>query len=173
MKLLPYIYLLCQSGALFTVPPSERIYDVIITPLTATQVTSLAVATPLMTTQAQSKINTGFSRSSFITMAPQSRNPLELRQKCFDDRGFSVDCATWTGYYYTWGPPVSSPIPDTQDAYQRPIQGDPYQGGPGDDSGSGSTANYVGAAASTVMPLAICYIILMNIITLWAALSLT
>ncbi|KAK5938430.1 hypothetical protein PMZ80_009400 [Knufia obscura] len=88
-------------------------------------------------------------------MAPLSRNPLELRQRCFDDQGFSVDCATWTGYYYTWGPP-----------------GDPYAGGPGDDGNSGSTVNYVGSANHAIMPLAICYIILMNIITLWAALSL-
>ncbi|KAK5081865.1 hypothetical protein LTR70_008454 [Exophiala xenobiotica] len=90
-------------------------------------------------------------------MAPLSRNPLELRQKCFDDRGFSVDCATWTGYYYTWGP-----------------AGDPYAGGPGDDGSgsSGSNVVYVGGASHTMLPLAICYIILMNIITLWAALSL-
>lgn len=59
--------------------------------------------------------------STLMTIAPLSRNPLELRQKCFDDRGFSVNCATWTGYYYTWGG-----------------AGHPYAGGPGDGSGSGS-----------------------------------
>jgi len=52
------------------------------------------------------------------------------------------------------------------------MQGDPYAGGPGDDSGSGSTANYTGSANHSIVPLAICYIILMNAITLWAALSL-
>ena len=107
MKLLPYLYLLCQSRALFTVPPSERIYDKIITPLTATSSTSLSVATPEVTLEVKDHSTTEFSKSALITMAPLSRNPLELRQKCFDDRGFSVDCATWTGYYYTWGPPVS------------------------------------------------------------------
>jgi hypothetical protein len=58
--------------------------------------------------------------SSLVTIAPLSINPLELRQKCFNDQGFSVNCATWTGYYYTWGG-----------------AGHPYAGGPG-DSGSGS-----------------------------------
>ena len=110
MKLLPYLYLLCQSGALFTVPPSERVYDNIVTPLTATSETSLSVATPVNTIQPKDQTTTEFSRSALITMAPLSRNPLELRQKCFNDQGFSVDCATWTGYYYTWGPPVRTVI---------------------------------------------------------------
>lgn len=164
MRILPYIYLLCQSGALFTRPPLEPIYDVIITPLTTTE-TSLTTVTSTLHKEHSS---TEFSRSSLITMPPISRNPLELRQKCFDDRGFSVDCATWTGYYYTWGPPVSSNQACGQAKDQHIIQGDPYRGGPGDSGGS----RHTGSAASTVMPLAICYIILMNLITLWAALSI-
>lgn len=35
---------------------------------------------------------------------PPSLNRLELRQRCWNDQGFSVDCAVWTGYRYTWGP---------------------------------------------------------------------
>jgi hypothetical protein len=61
------------------------------------------------------------------------------RQECFNDQGFRVNCATWTGYYYTWGPP-----------------GNPYEGGPGQGGGSGSgyTTVIVGASsrASRVLP---------------------
>lgn len=56
--------------------------------------------------------------SALVTIAPLLPNPLERRQRCFNDQGFSVDCATWTGYYYTWGPP-----------------GNPYEGGPGEGGG--------------------------------------
>lgn len=35
---------------------------------------------------------------------PPSFNHLELRQRCWNDQGFSVDCAVWTGYRYSWGP---------------------------------------------------------------------
>lgn len=66
-----------------------------------------------------------------ITIAPLAANPLEKRQRCWDDRGFSVNCATWTGYYYTWGPP-----------------GNPYEGGPGEGGGSGSGG---GNSGSTVV----------------------
>jgi hypothetical protein len=61
------------------------------------------------------------------------------RQECFNDQGFRVDCATWTGYYYTWGPP-----------------GNPYEGGPGQGGGGGNgyTTVILGASsrASTVLP---------------------
>ena|SRR5947209_5883551 len=64
------------------------------------------------------------------------------RQECFNDQGFRVDCATWTGYYYTWGPP-----------------GNPYEGGPGEGGGAGGANNgyttvIVGGSsrASTVLP---------------------
>ncbi|KAK5048983.1 hypothetical protein LTR84_005405 [Exophiala bonariae] len=56
--------------------------------------------------------------SALVTIAPLLPNPLERRQRCFNDQGFSVNCATWTGYYYTWGPP-----------------GNPYAGGPGEGGG--------------------------------------
>jgi hypothetical protein len=35
---------------------------------------------------------------------PPSPHRIELRQRCWNDQGFSVDCAVWTGYRYTWGP---------------------------------------------------------------------
>jgi len=60
--------------------------------------------------------------SAVVTIAPLVANPLERRQRCWNDQGFSVDCATWTGYYYTWGPP-----------------GNPYEGGPGEGEGSGGS----------------------------------
>jgi len=50
---------------------------------------SAATATTMKTEQAPF--------SAVITIAPLSVNPIARRQKCFDDRGFSVNCATWTG----------------------------------------------------------------------------
>ena len=99
MRIFPYLALLWQSGALFTRPPIEKIYDVIITPLTTTSTASSSTYTVATLSQSRDASTTTFSYSTLITMAPVSRNPLELRQRCFDDRGFSVDCATWTGYY--------------------------------------------------------------------------
>jgi hypothetical protein len=79
--------------------------------------------------------------SAVITLGPNEfelHDPRRKRQECFNDQGFSVDCATWTGYYYTWGPP-----------------GNPYEGGPGeggDGSGSGepqtTIISYAGSAAA-------------------------
>lgn len=78
--------------------------------------------------------------SAVITLGPNEfhlHDPRRKRQECFNDQGFSVNCATWTGYYYTWGPP-----------------GNPYEGGPGeggDGSGSGGAQttiiSYAGSAA--------------------------
>jgi len=62
------------------------------------------------------------------------------RQECFNDQGFSVNCATWTGYYYTWGPP-----------------GNPYEGGPGEGGGSGggggvtTTTIFEGGSGTTIL----------------------
>lgn len=63
--------------------------------------------------------------SAIITLPPNEfelHDPRRKRQECFNDQGFSVNCATWTGYYYTWGPP-----------------GNPYEGGPGEDGGGGGS----------------------------------
>ena len=68
------------------------------------------------------------------TTVPPMRHHLDLRQKCFNDQGFSVNCATWTGYRYTWGP-----------------LGNPYAGGPGEGgggSGGGSGDGIISAARS-------------------------
>ncbi len=35
---------------------------------------------------------------------PPSPQHLEQRQRCWNDQGFSVNCAVWTGYRYSWGP---------------------------------------------------------------------
>lgn len=64
------------------------------TPTSSTLITSTtAVQAPLSTAS--------------ITIAPMSDVRVVKRQtqKCFNDQGFQVDCATWTGYYYSWGPP--------------------------------------------------------------------
>jgi len=73
------------------------------------------------------------------TTAPPMYNRLGVRQECFNDQGFRVDCATWTGYYYTWGPP-----------------GNPYEGGPGEGGGGGgnvqTAAVYTGGNSVTNFP---------------------
>ncbi len=76
--------------------------------------------------------------SALVTLAPLAANPLEKRQHCWNDQGFSVDCATWTGYYYTWGP-----------------AGNPYEGGPGEGGGNsgsngGGSGNNGGGGTVTV-----------------------
>lgn len=77
---------------------------------------------------------------STTTAPPLTYNRFGFRrQECFNDQGFRVNCATWTGYYYTWGPP-----------------GNPYEGGPGQGGGGGSgyTTVIVGQSsrASAVLP---------------------
>jgi hypothetical protein len=63
--------------------------------------------------------------TSKTTAPPLTYNRFGFRrQECFNDQGFRVNCATWTGYYYTWGPP-----------------GNPYEGGPGEGGGSGGENN--------------------------------
>jgi len=63
--------------------------------------------------------------TSKTTAPPLTYNRFGFRrQECFNDQGFRVNCATWTGYYYTWGPP-----------------GNPYEGGPGEGGGAGGANN--------------------------------
>ena len=81
--------------------------------------------------------------TSETTAPPLTYNRFGFRrQECFNDQGFRVNCATWTGYYYTWGPP-----------------GNPYEGGPGEGGGAtgannGYTTVIVGGSnrASTILP---------------------
>ena len=70
------------------------------------------------------------SSVTFQTAAPEPVLHIQGRQRCFNDQGFSVDCATWSGYRYTWGPP-----------------GNIYAGGPGDDGSGGGGTGIVSAAA--------------------------
>lgn len=141
MKIFPYIALLCHSGTLFTRPTLETIQDVIILPLTTTKTTSPDTSTTILN-QTEDTRPVRFSLSSFITMMPLTRNPLKLKQKYFDDKGFSVDCAPW-----------SSRASSTDDRSLSQRQ--------------------TSSAPDAMMPLAISYIFMMNIITLWAALSLS
>lgn len=48
-------------------------------------------------------LTTSLPPVSRITSPPSPKH-LELRQRCWNDQGFSVDCAAWTGYRYSWGP---------------------------------------------------------------------
>ena len=88
-----------------------------------------AITTSLISeTSAQgSSFPTSTSYSLHYTFAPNPLPSVFARQKCFNDQGFSVDCATWTGYYYTWGP-----------------SSNPYLGGPG-EGGSGSSGSGSGS----------------------------
>jgi len=68
-----------------------------------------------------SSMSASSAPTSRTTAPPLTYNRFGFRrQECFNDQGFRVNCATWTGYYYTWGPP-----------------GNPYEGGPGEGGGSG------------------------------------
>jgi uncharacterized membrane protein len=96
-----------------------------------------ATRTTWMTISPTSEISAPISTT---TAPPLTYNRFGFRrQECFNDQGFRVNCATWTGYYYTWGPP-----------------GNPYEGGPGEGGGGGSgyTTVIVGASggASTILP---------------------
>ena len=116
-----------------------------------------ATTTTLMTTP--SVLESSASMST-ITAPPLTFNRFGFRrQECFNDQGFRVNCATWTGYYYTWGPP-----------------GNPYEGGPGEGGGSGGggsgyTTVIVGGSsrASTVLPPLVLWSISMCVLLAIAA----
>ncbi|KIW44178.1 uncharacterized protein PV06_05208 [Exophiala oligosperma] len=109
------------SLAITSTPTPSDLIQVTATPaLSPVQHVTWPTLTPSIT-----EVQLPIIPSAVITLAPLIANPLERRQRCWDDRGFSVDCATWTGYYYTWGPP-----------------GNPYEGGPGEGGGgSGGGSN--------------------------------
>lgn len=112
MRLLAYLYLLCQSSALFTVPSVEAVYDVIITPLAPATETVIAITThtTLQSSEATHDFELSKNRfppSTLTTMAPLSRNALETRQKYLNDQGLGMDCGAWTGSHYTRVLPVS------------------------------------------------------------------
>jgi hypothetical protein len=65
---------------------------------------------PIPSTLVTSLVTLQAPLSAIITAAPTSTVYVIRRQtqKCFDDRGFQVDCATWTGYYCKCSEPPSS-----------------------------------------------------------------
>ena len=104
------------------------------TPFEATRTVSIRAVSPSVTdddsdfqtsswTDTIHTARSGLSISPLITIAPITANLIEQRQECFNDQGIRVDCATWTGYYYTWGPPDN-----------------PYEGGPGEGGGEGESS---------------------------------
>lgn len=81
------------------------------------------------------------------TTPPPSLHQLDLRQRCWDDRGFSVDCAVWTGYRYTWGPP------------SNPYDYWSGDGGSGSGGGDSGDANVIAVSeASTTSHILLSYI---------------
>ncbi|KEF55390.1 uncharacterized protein A1O9_08140 [Exophiala aquamarina CBS 119918] len=128
----PVLLLFIYQASSFAITPvlvgREEILTATIStssPITPSAVVHTTTTTSITVTQHQLPL------SALVTIAPLLPNPLERRQRCFNDQGFSVDCATWTGYYYTWGPP-----------------GNPYLGGPG-EGGGGSGGN--GGGGGTVV----------------------
>lgn len=61
----------------------------------------IRINVPIPSTLVTSPVTFQAPLSATITAAPRSTAYVIRRQtqKCFDDRGFQVDCATWTGYY--------------------------------------------------------------------------
>lgn len=116
-----FVVLVLSTHAAVLVAPPTSVHTGASPTVTAQHIALDATVTTTTASTALATISSLTTYSPLITIAPLSRNPLELRQKCFNDQGFSVNCATWTGYYYTWGG-----------------AGHPYAGGPG-DSGSGSS----------------------------------
>jgi len=120
MRLLVLLLFSYQAFSFAITPVSiarEEILTATKSPLSPTTPSTIVQTTPTASITAN---QWQLPLSALVTLAPVAPNPLERRQRCFNDQGFSVDCATWTGYYYTWGPP-----------------GNPYLGGPG-ESGEGS-----------------------------------
>jgi hypothetical protein len=130
------VFLFVQAAASFAVTPLPIRTEELQLPSTATATVTSVVPTTFWTatsepTQARSEEP---PLSALITLAPLPQNPLEKRQCCWNDQGFRVDCAQWTGYYYTWGPP-----------------GDPYQGGPPGCGQSGGGGGGSGNQPGTVV----------------------
>ena len=129
------VFVFVQTAVSFAITPLPISSEVQLATITPTLSASTSFVEALAQVTTTPKITPEQSQvpiSALVTIAPLSVNPLERRQKCWDDRGFSVDCATWTGYYYTWGAP-----------------GDPYAGGPGEGGGGSGGSN--GGGAGTVV----------------------
>jgi hypothetical protein len=83
---------------------------------------------------------------------PPSLHQLDLRQRCWNDQGFSVNCAVWTGYRYSWGP-----------------SSNPYDYWSGGGSGSGG-GNVVSGGGRTMQPA---QSLLKSIFVLWIVVALS
>lgn len=127
MQYLLLFVLAAQAAAMWMTTSVEKPFTKPVATDNHRAIARVTSSTATTTTNTQSP---SIAFSTLMTIAPLSRNPLELRQRCFNDQGFSVNCATWTGYYYTWGG-----------------AGHPYEGGPGEGGGSG---NSNGAANSVL-----------------------
>ena len=106
--------------------------------LSPCQTTLPSTVTTSITTAPATQLILQPATTAVITLPPNEfhlHDPRRKRQECFNDQGFSVNCATWTGYYYTWGPP-----------------GNPYEGGPGEGGGGSgdqtTIISYAGSAAA-------------------------
>ena len=134
------LLLVVQTAFSFAVTPLPIQTEELLIPTTATaSVTSLIPSTFWTATSEPTRVTSQEPLSALVTVAPLPQHPLEKRQCCWNDQGFRVDCAQWTGYYYTWGP-----------------QGDPYQGGPpgcgqSGDGGGGGGGSSSGSQPGTVV----------------------
>lgn len=86
---------------------------------------------------------------SRVTPPPSLRH-LDLRQRCWNDQGFSVNCAVWTGYRYTWGP-SSNPY-------------DYWSGNGGSGSGGGNS----GSSNAVKVDVSRSHAVLLSLIYIWA-----
>ncbi|EXJ55149.1 hypothetical protein A1O7_08074 [Cladophialophora yegresii CBS 114405] len=131
------ILLFVQTAVSFAVTRLPIQTEELLVPTTTTATVTSVIPTTFWTaTSEPTSITSQAPFSALITIAPLPQNPLEKRQCCWNDQGFRVDCAQWTGYYYTWGPP-----------------GDPYQGGPPGcgQSGGGGGGSSGGSQPGTVV----------------------
>jgi hypothetical protein len=116
-----------------------------------------AISTPTPTTFITMPSTKSVLAVKAWTTSPPTGHRFEYRQKCWNDQGFSVNCATWTGYYYTWGPP-----------------GNPYEGGPGEGGGGGGgggTATVISYARASTTGLSFLLMLLASFLALLSFLA--
>src|SRR5689334_9993710 len=93
------IFLFVQTTLSFAVTPLPIQTEELLVPTTTTATVTSVIPTTFWTatsepTQVRSE---ELPLSALITIAPLPQNPLEKRQCCWNDQGFRVDCAQWTG----------------------------------------------------------------------------
>src|SRR5690349_14753180 len=91
------LFAICALGFVIDGPQSANVLQTTLPWESSRMITKVSASqtntTPTPTDSLQPVI------SATITIAPLASDRLMLRQKCFNDQGFQVDCATWTGYY--------------------------------------------------------------------------